>query len=60
MLNAGVDMLRHLGHKDHAILIQNAINKTINQGVQTRDLGGQATSREVVDTIMKHIKIASD
>lgn len=60
MLNAGVDMLRHLGHKDHATLIQNAINKTINQGVQTRDLGGQASSREVVDTIMKHIKIASD
>lgn len=60
MLNAGVDMLRHLGHKDHATLIQNAINKTINQGVQTRDLGGQASSREVVDAIMKHIKIASD
>lgn len=60
MLNAAVDMLRHLGHKYHASLIQNAINKTINQGIHTRDLGGQATSREVVDTIMKHIKTASD
>lgn len=59
MLNAAVDMLRHLGHKRHAVLIQNAINKTLNEGVHTRDLGGQATSREVVDNIMKHIKRAS-
>ncbi|KAK2588479.1 hypothetical protein KPH14_004462 [Odynerus spinipes] len=60
MLNAAVDMLRHLGHKHHATIIQNAINKTINQGIHTRDLGGQATSREVVDAILKHVKIASD
>ncbi|KAL6437206.1 hypothetical protein ACFW04_005038 [Cataglyphis niger] len=58
MLNAAVDMLRHLGHKHHASIIQNAINKTINQGVHTRDLGGTATSREVVDNILKHIKVA--
>lgn len=58
MLNAAVDMLRHLGHRHHATIIQNAINKTINAGVHTRDLGGSATSREVVDSIMKHIKIA--
>ena len=60
MLNAAVDMLRHLGHKHHATLIQNAINRTINQGIHTRDLGGQASSREVVDAIMKYIKTASD
>ncbi|XP_011689101.1 PREDICTED: isocitrate dehydrogenase [NAD] subunit gamma, mitochondrial [Wasmannia auropunctata] len=59
MLNAAVDMLRHLGHKHHASVIQNAINKTINQGVHTRDLGGTATSRDVVDNILKHIKIAT-
>ncbi|XP_043478911.1 isocitrate dehydrogenase [NAD] subunit gamma, mitochondrial [Leptopilina heterotoma] len=59
MLNAAVDMLRHLGHKEHAILIQNAINKTVNEGVHTADLGGSATSRDVIDNIKKHIKIAS-
>ncbi|CAG5103179.1 Similar to CEBPZ: CCAAT/enhancer-binding protein zeta (Homo sapiens) [Cotesia congregata] len=58
MLNAAVDMLRHLGHKHHATIIQNAINKTINSGIHTADLGGNANSREVVDSIMKHIKIA--
>lgn len=59
MLNAAVDMLRHLGHKEHAVLIQNAINKTVNEGVHTPDLGGTATSRDVIDNIKKHIKIAS-
>lgn len=59
MLNAAVDMLRHLGHKEHATLIQNAINKTVNEGVHTQDLGGSASSRDVIDNIKKHIKIAS-
>ncbi|XP_008556809.1 isocitrate dehydrogenase [NAD] subunit gamma, mitochondrial [Microplitis demolitor] len=58
MLNAAVDMLRHLGHKQHATIIQTAINKTINSGIHTADLGGNATSREVVDSILNHIKIA--
>ncbi|KAJ8668430.1 hypothetical protein QAD02_010093 [Eretmocerus hayati] len=59
MLNASVDMLRHLGHKQHAIIIQEAINKTISSGVLTKDLGGAATSREVVDNILNRIKQAS-
>lgn len=59
MLNAACDMLRHLGHKHHATLIQNAVNKTISEGIHTADLGGTANSREVIDNIMKHIKIAS-
>ena len=58
MLNASVDMLRHLGHKHHAAVIQSAINKTINAGIQTKDLGGSSTSREVVDNILKCIKEA--
>ena len=61
MLNAAVDMLRHLGHKHHATIIQNAINKTINARIHTKDLyGGNATSREVVDNILMHIKKAQE
>lgn len=56
MLNGAVDMLRHLGHKKHATIIQNAITKTICDGIQTKDLGGTSTSREVVDNILKCIK----
>lgn len=58
MLNAAVDMLRHLGHKSHAALIQNAINKTVNAGIITKDLGGASTSRDVIDNILKCIKQA--
>lgn len=59
MLNASVDMLRHLGHKHHASVIQSAITKTVNSGIQTKDLGGTATSREVIDNILKCIKEAT-
>lgn len=31
MLNASVDMLDHLGHKQHARLIEAAIRKTISE-----------------------------
>nr|CAD7460063.1 unnamed protein product [Timema tahoe] len=31
MLNASVDMLEHLGHRYHAEIIKNAIDKTINE-----------------------------
>lgn len=31
MLNAAVDMLEHLGHKNHANIIQTAVDKTINE-----------------------------
>lgn len=31
MLNASVDLLLHLGHHKHAQIIEEAINKTINQ-----------------------------
>ncbi|XP_058797145.1 isocitrate dehydrogenase [NAD] subunit gamma, mitochondrial-like [Phymastichus coffea] len=58
MLNAATDMLRHLGRQEHATVIQNAIVKTINAGVHTKDLGGTATSRDVVDNILKCIKAA--
>ncbi|KAL7291556.1 hypothetical protein TKK_0014811 [Trichogramma kaykai] len=60
MLNAAVDMLRHLGHKSHAALIQNAINKTVNAGIITKDLGGASTSRDVIDNILKCIKQAQN
>ncbi|TRY64007.1 hypothetical protein TCAL_00781 [Tigriopus californicus] len=57
MLNASVDLLEHLHLDEHAQLIRSAINKTINEDkVQTVDLGGQATSMDVVQNIIAHIK----
>lgn len=57
MLNASVDMLEHLGHKYHAEIIGEAIEKTLNEDkVHTPDLGGQATSIDVVQNIIKHLQ----
>ncbi|XP_065165365.1 isocitrate dehydrogenase [NAD] subunit gamma, mitochondrial-like isoform X2 [Atheta coriaria] len=60
MLNASCDMLDHLGRQQHANLIRNAIFKTICEDkIQTPDLGGTASSTDVVQRIIDHI-LASD
>jgi isocitrate dehydrogenase (NAD+) len=60
MLNAGADMLAHLELDYHAKLIRDAIQQTLNvDKVHTQDLGGSATSREVVQTVIDHIKAAA-
>ncbi|KAJ9581649.1 hypothetical protein L9F63_023166, partial [Diploptera punctata] len=57
MLNASVDMLEHLGHHYHADIINKAIQKTVNEDcIHTPDLGGQATSIDVVQNIVKYIQ----
>ncbi|XP_974070.3 isocitrate dehydrogenase [NAD] subunit gamma, mitochondrial isoform X2 [Tribolium castaneum] len=56
MLSASVDMLNHLGHVQHAELIQRAIEKTICEDkIHTPDLGGSARSTDVVQRIIDHI-----
>ncbi|PNF30552.1 Isocitrate dehydrogenase [NAD] subunit gamma, mitochondrial [Cryptotermes secundus] len=57
MLNAAVDMLEHLGHHYHANMIHTAIDRTINEDhIHTPDLGGQATSIDVVQNIIKYLQ----
>ncbi|RZC36672.1 isocitrate dehydrogenase [NAD] subunit gamma, mitochondrial-like, partial [Asbolus verrucosus] len=56
MLSASVDMLHHLGHTQHAELIQRAIEKTICEDkIHTPDLGGSAKSTDIVQRIIDHI-----
>ncbi|XP_075218903.1 isocitrate dehydrogenase (NAD(+)) 3 non-catalytic subunit gamma isoform X2 [Lycorma delicatula] len=60
MLNSAVDMLQHLGHQTHADIIENAINKTVNEDrIHTPDLGGTATSTDVVQNIIRHVEAAA-
>ncbi|XP_022194879.1 isocitrate dehydrogenase [NAD] subunit gamma, mitochondrial isoform X2 [Nilaparvata lugens] len=60
MLNAGVDMLEHLGHFVHADILQNAIDKTVNEDrIHTPDLGGTAASTDVVQNIIRHVQTAT-
>ncbi|XP_054271488.1 isocitrate dehydrogenase [NAD] subunit gamma, mitochondrial-like [Macrosteles quadrilineatus] len=56
MLNAAVDMLEHLEHQTHANILSEAINQTVNvDKIHTPDLGGDATSSQVVENIIKHV-----
>jgi len=56
MLNASVDMLYHLGHKNHADAIGEAIYKTVCEDkIHTPDLGGNHSSTDVVQNILKRL-----
>ena len=57
MLNASADLLDHLNLERHAEAIRTAVRKTINEDeIFTADLGGQATSLDVVNNVIKHVK----
>jgi len=60
MLNAGADLLNHLGLKYHSDLIKTAVDNTVNVDlVHTEDLGGSATSMDVVQNVINHVKNAA-
>merc|ERR1719168_5510 len=60
MLNAGGDLLNHLGYKYHAELVKSAVHSTINvDKIHTADLGGSATTLDVVQNVMNRIKDAA-
>ncbi len=45
-------MLDHLGHPEEALRVRQAVDKATGAGVRTRDIGGSATTKEVVDAIV--------
>jgi len=60
MLNASADLLAHLELDYHSKLIRDAVNQTINVDmIHTEDIGGQATSMDVVQNVINHIKNAT-
>ncbi|XP_042220340.1 isocitrate dehydrogenase [NAD] subunit gamma, mitochondrial-like isoform X1 [Homarus americanus] len=60
MLNAACDMLEHLKLHYHAELIRDAIDQTLNVDmIHTTDLGGQATSLDVVQNIIQVIQAST-
>jgi len=57
MLTAGVELLEHIGLDMHARVIRGAIDSTINDDkVHTEDLGGNASTSDVVDSVLLHVK----
>ena len=57
MINASADLLQHLHLNDHANMVRSALIRTINEDkIFTADLGGQATSIDVVQNVIQYIK----
>lgn len=53
LLQTGLLMLRHIGERDAAERIQNAMFKVLNEGrVRTRDIGGASGTTEYADAII--------
>jgi len=53
LLLSAVLMLRHLGERQAADAIMNALGAVLTAGVRTRDLGGTATTREFAGAVCK-------
>jgi tartrate dehydrogenase/decarboxylase / D-malate dehydrogenase len=52
---SGALMLDHLGLPDEAARLQKAVDATTSAGVRTRDIGGTATTDEVVDAVIDNL-----
>jgi methanogen homoisocitrate dehydrogenase len=50
-------LLAHVGDEGSARLIEQAIGKTLNKGIMTRDLGGTAGTREFSASVRKELLI---
>ena len=49
-------MLEHFGLADEAARLQKAVDATTGSGVLTRDVGGTATTDEVVAAIIDNLR----
>ncbi|XP_021962427.1 isocitrate dehydrogenase [NAD] subunit gamma, mitochondrial isoform X2 [Folsomia candida] len=57
MMNAAADLLHHLRLENHSVWLREAIDQTINvDKIHTPDLGGQATSMDVVKNIVNYLQ----
>jgi isocitrate dehydrogenase (NAD+) len=57
LLLSGLMMLDHLGERERAARIREALGRVLTAGrIRTRDLGGQATTTEFTDAICREIE----
>jgi len=55
LLLSAIQMLHHMGLHTYAERIENALRYTLVSGIKTRDLGGDATTREFTLAIISHL-----
>jgi 3-isopropylmalate dehydrogenase len=57
MILSAALMLRHgLGREDVAAQVESAVDRALDAGLRTRDLGGEATTTEATDAVLKELK----
>lgn len=55
LLLSGVEMLKHIGQADKAEKIEKALFKTLESGIKTADIGGNAKCSEFTQAIINNI-----
>ena len=55
LLLSAVEMLRYIGENTYAEKIEEALHKTLNSGKMTADLGGNLSTTEFTDEIIKNL-----
>jgi 3-isopropylmalate dehydrogenase len=57
MILSAALLLRHgLGREEQAAAVESAVDKALEKGIRTGDLGGTATTAEVTEAVLKEIK----
>jgi 3-isopropylmalate dehydrogenase len=57
MILSAAMMLRHgLGREDVAAKVDSAVDRALASGLRTRDLGGDATTAEATEAVLKELK----
>jgi isocitrate dehydrogenase (NAD+) len=58
LIRSGIMMLYHLHKDEEAERVRRALRKVIvDKGIKTRDLGGQATTTEFTDAIVRELEV---
>ena len=55
ILSVAMMLRESFNETEGAELIENAVDKTLNQGILTRDLGGQASTAEMTAAIISNL-----
>src|SRR4051812_9946558 len=57
MILSAALMLRHgLGREEVAARVESAVDRALDAGLRTRDLGGEATTADATDAVLKELK----
>ena len=55
LLMSAIEMLKYINEYEHALMIEKALFKTLSDGYKTADLGGNLSTTEFTDVIIKNL-----